>query len=195
MSSTQNHHQQLKDLLSQSDWEGAQAYWLELAEQFSDQPEFLLLLAKEFADAGQPEMAAELASLIAESIKAAGKRHEWLYALKLQAEAKPTDKQLRADLVEAFTQLHESDPRLKTILAVSQFDQNRPALPMAIARVETLLALQVGTYGQHKSWGVGRVKSFDTTLGQIVVAFAHNPSHSMQLAYAADSENLFRKKE
>ncbi len=187
MSSTQNHHQQLKDLLSQSDWDGAQAYWLDLAEQFSDQPEFLLLLVKEFADAGQPEMAAELASLIAESIKAAGKYHEWLYALKLQAEAKPADKQLRADLVKAFTQLHESDPRLKTILAVSQFDQNRPALPMAITRVETLLALQVGTYGQHKSWGVGRVKSFDTTLGQIVVAFAHNPSHSMQLAYAADS--------
>ena len=187
MSSTQQHHQQLKDLLSRSDWDGAQAFWLELAEQFSDQPEFLLLLVKEFADAGQTEMAAELASLIAESIKTAGKHHEWLYALKLQAEAKPTDRQLRADLVMAFSQLHEFDPRLKTILAVAELDQNRTPLPTAIARIETLLALQVGTYGQHKSWGVGRVKSFDTTLGQIVVGFAHNPSHSMQLAYAADS--------
>ncbi len=72
MTSTQNHHQQLKDLLSRSDWDGAQAFWLELAEQFSDQPEFLLLLVKEFADAGQVDMAAELASLIVESIKAAG---------------------------------------------------------------------------------------------------------------------------
>ena len=187
MTSTQNHHQQLKDLLSRSDWDGAQAFWLELAEQFSDQPEFLLLLVKEFADAGQVDMAAELASLIVESIKAAGKHHEWLYALKLQAEAKPTDKQLRAEIVTAFSQLHESDPRLKTILAVSELDQNRTLLPTAITRIETLLALQVGTYGQHKSWGVGRVKSFDTTLGQIVVGFAHNPSHSMQLAYAADS--------
>ena len=187
MTSTQNHHQQLKDLLSQSDWEGAQAFWLELAEQFSDQPEFLLLLAKEFADAGQSDMAAELASLITESIKADGKHHEWLYALKLQAEAKPTDKQLRVELAKAFSQLHESDPRLKTILAVAELDQNRTPLPTAIVRVETLLALQVGTYGQHKSWGVGRVKSFDTTLGQIVVAFAHNPSHCMQLAYASDS--------
>ncbi len=187
MSSTQQHHQQLKDLLSRSDWDGAQALWLELAEQFSDQPEFLLLLVKEFADAGQTEMAAELASLITESIKSDGKHHEWLYALKLQAEAKPTDKQLRAELVMAFSQLHESDPRLKTILAVAELDQNRTPLPTAIARIETLLALQAGTYGQHKSWGVGRVKSFDTTLGQIVVGFAHNPSHSMQLAYAADS--------
>jgi transcription elongation GreA/GreB family factor len=187
MSSTQNHHQQLKDLLSQHDWDNAQALWLELAEQFSDQPEFLLLLVKEFSDAGQSAMAAELASLIAENIKAAGKHHEWLYALKLQVEAKPMDKQLRAELIEAFGQIYQSDPRLKTILAVAEFDQNRTPLPTAIARIETLLALQTGAYCQHKSWGFGRVKSFDTTLGQIVVSFAHNPSHTMQLAYAAES--------
>ena len=187
MSSTQNHHQQLKDLLSQRDWDNAQALWLELAEQFSDQPEFLLLLVKEFADAGQSAMAAELASLIAENIKAAGKHHEWLYALKLQVEVKPKDRQLGAELIAAFSQIHQNDPRLKTILAVAEIDQNRTPLPNATARIETLLALQTGAYCQHKSWGFGRVKSFDTTLGQIVVSFAHNPSHTMQLAYAAES--------
>src|SRR6266566_2480723 len=134
MSSTQNQHQQLKDLLSQRDWDNAQALWLELAEQFSDQPEFLLLLVKEFADAGQSDMAAELASLIAESIKAAGKHHEWLYALKLQADAKSKDKQLRTELIDAFGQIHQSDPRLKSILAVAEIDQNRTPLPTAIAR-------------------------------------------------------------
>ena len=187
MNSTQNRHQQLKDLLSQRDWDNAQALWLELAEQLPDQPEFLLLLTKEFADAGQSALAGELASLIAENIKAAGRHHEWLYALKLQAEAKPTDKHLRAELLEAFSQIHQSDPRLKTILAVVEFDQNRTPLPNAIARTETLLALQTSAFCQHKSWGFGRVKSFDTTLGQIVVNFAHNPSHTMQLAYAAES--------
>jgi transcription elongation GreA/GreB family factor/arginine repressor len=187
MSSTQNYHQQLKDLLSQRDWDNAQALWLELAEQFSDQPEFLLLLVKEFADAGQSAMAAELASLIVENIKVAGKHHEWLYAVKLQVDAKPMDKQLRAELVAAFSQIHQSDPRLKTILAVAEIDQNRTPLPTAIARAETLFALQTSAYCQHKSWGFGRVKSFDTTLGQIVVSFAHNPSHTMQLAYAAGS--------
>jgi transcription elongation factor GreA-like protein/transcription elongation GreA/GreB family factor len=187
MNSTQVHHQQLKDLLSQRDWDNAQALWLELAEQFPDQPEFLLLLAKEFADAGQSPLAAELASLIAENIKAAGKHHEWLYALKLQADANPTDRHLRAELLEAFGQIHESDPRLKTILTVVEFDHHRTPLLTVIARTETLLALQPGAFCQHKSWGFGRVKSFDTTLGQIVVSFAHNPSHTMQLAYAAES--------
>lgn len=187
MSSTQHHHQQLKDLLSQRDWDNAQAFWLELAEQFPDQPEFLLLLVKEFADVGQSALAAELASLIVESIKAAGKNHEWLYALKLQGEAKPTDKQLRTEFINAFGQIYQSDPRLKTILAVAGLDQNRTPLPAAVARIETLLALQTDAFCQHKSWGFGRVKSFDTTVGQIVVSFAHNPSHSMQLAYAAES--------
>src|SRR5579859_4106052 len=187
MTSTQDHHQQLKDLLAHRDWDNAQAVWLELAEQFSDQPEFLLLLLKEFADAGQPTIAGELAALITESIKAAGKHHEWLYALALQAEAKPNDKQLRTEVLEAFKQIHESDPRLKTILSIAEVDQNRTPLPKAIARVETLLALQTGAFCQHKSWGFGRVKSFDATLGQIVVGFAHNPSHTMQLAYAAES--------
>jgi transcription elongation GreA/GreB family factor len=187
MSSTQAHHQQIKDLLSQRDWDNAQAVWLELAEQLPGQPEFLLLLAKEFADAGQSALAAELASLIAENIKVAGKYHEWLYALKLQADANPTDRHLRAELLEAFNQIHESDPRLKTILAVAEFDHHRTPLPSAIARTGTLLALQPSAFCQHKSWGFGRVKSFDTTLGQIVVSFAHNPSHTMQLAYAAES--------
>jgi transcription elongation GreA/GreB family factor len=187
MSSTQPHHQQLKHLLSQNDWDNAQALWLELAEQFSDQPEFLLLLVKDFADAGQSALAAELASLITENVKASGKHREWLYALKLQAEAKPTDKQLRTEIREALSQIHQSDPRLKTILAVAELDQNRTPLPTTIARAEALFALQVGAFCQQKSWGFGRVKSFDTTLGQIVVSFAHNPSHTMQLAYAADS--------
>ena len=187
MSSIQNHHQQLKNYLSRSDWDNAQALWLELAEQLSDQPEFLLLLVKEFSDAGKPDIASEFASLIADTVKTAGKHLEWLYSLKLQAEAKPSDKQLRSQLLSAYVQLHESDPRLKAILAVSEIDQHRIPLPTVIARIETLLALQVGTYCQHKSWGVGRVKSFDAALEQIVVSFAHNPSHPMKLVYAAES--------
>jgi transcription elongation GreA/GreB family factor/transcription elongation factor GreA-like protein len=187
MASTQNHHQQLKELLTRGDWDNAQALWLELAEQFSDQPDFLLLLVKEFTDAGQSELAADLASLIASNIKDAGKFHEWLYALKLQAEGKPNDKQLRADLAEAYKQIHQADPRLKAILAVAELDRSRAPLPSTIARIDTLLALQPNAFCQHKSWGFGRVKSFDTNLGQIVVSFAHSPSHSMQLVYAAES--------
>jgi transcription elongation GreA/GreB family factor/transcription elongation factor GreA-like protein len=187
MSQSQQHHQQLKELLAQGQMDEAEALWLELAEQTPDQPEFLLLLVNEFAEAGQAGLAAELASLIAPNLKDAGKHHEWLYALKLQAAAKPTDKVLRSELVEAYRRIYEGDPRLRPILAVAGIDQAHTPLPAAIAKTETLLALQVGAYCQHKSWGLGRIKAFDATLQRIVVSFSHNPDHALQLNYAAES--------
>ena len=185
MAATEGHHQQLKDSLARGEWEAAQTLWLELAEKLADQPEFLLLLVKEFANVGQGASAAELASLLAPNLKAAGKLHEWLYALKLQAAATPNHKSLRSELSEAYQQIYQSDPRLRTILGIAELDQS--PLPVAIAKADTLLALDIGAFCQHKSWGFGRVKAFDTTLNRIVVAFPHNPDHAMQLSYAAES--------
>ena len=186
MAATEGHHQQLKNSLARGEWDAAQTLWLELADKLAGQPEFLLLLVKEFADVGQGASAAELASLLVPDLKSAGKLHEWLYALKLQAAAKPNDKLLRAELTEAYQQIYQSDPRLRTILAVAELE--RSPLPAAITKADTLLALSVGAFCQHKSWGFGRVKAFDTTLSRIiVVAFPHNPDHAMQLSYAAES--------
>ena len=185
MTATEGYHQELKDLLARGEWETAQSLWLELAEKLADQPEFLLLLVKDFADAGQSEAAAELASLLAPNLKAVGKLHEWLYALKLQVAARPNDRSLRAELAEAYQQMYQSDPHLRAILNIAELD--RSPLSTAIAKADTLLALHVGSFCQHKSWGVGRVKTFDSTLNRIVVAFPHNPDHAMQLPYAAES--------
>ncbi len=187
MSSTHEHHQTLRTLLSQRKWDDAQAFWLDLAETLQDQPEFLLILIKEVADAGQSRMAGELASLLSPTLRSAGKNHEWLYALKLQANVAPIDKVIRAELIEAYRQIYKDDQRLKPILAVAELDQPRTPLPTATARADTLLALGVGSYCQHKSWGVGRVKTFDATLNRVVLTFPHNPEHPMQLNYAADS--------
>ena len=188
MSATQHHHETFTKLLQQSQWDEAQALWLDLADKLSSQPDFLLLLVKEFSDAGQPTLAAELAALLAPSLHDAGKHHEWLYALKLQAGATtPTDRNLRGELFAAYRQLHDKDPRLSTILAATKFEDTTTPLPAAIAKTDILLALNTGNFCQHKSWGVGKIKTFDTTLNRLVIAFPHNPDHVMQLAYAADS--------
>ena len=187
MSSIQNQHQQFKTLLSSQKWEEVEAFWLDLAEQLPDQPEFLLLLVQDVANAQQAELAGDLASLIAPNLKSAGKLHEWLYALKFQAATKSKDKKLRADLLEAYQQIYQTDPRLKTILSVTEFERPQTPLPAAITRTDRLLALRVGAFCQHKSWGYGRVKAFDINLQRIVLTFPHNPEHSMQFDYAADS--------
>ncbi|MCG3146966.1 MAG: Transcription elongation factor GreA [Verrucomicrobiae bacterium] len=187
MPSTTPHHESLKNLLTQRKFAEAEALWLDLAEQLHDKPDFLLLLVKEFADAGQPRQAAELAALLAPNLKADGKDHEWLYALKLQANANPADKPLRAELLAAYTKIFAQDARLKAIITVAQLDSSAAPLPSAIAKTDSLLSLKTGGFCLHKSWGLGQVKQFDTALNRVVVAFPHNPSHAMQLAYAAES--------
>jgi len=187
MPSTHEHHETFRIYLAQRKWDEAQSLWLDLAEQLPEQTEFLLILIKEVADAGQTDLAGELASLLSPSLKSAGKHNEWLYALKLQANATPNDKAIRAQLIEAYQQIYQNDPRIKPILAVAQLDHLRTPLPTAIARADTLLAFAVGSFCQHKSWGIGRVKSFDASLNRVVLAFPHSPEHPMQLNYAADS--------
>ncbi len=187
MVSTSTQHQQLKTLLAQARWDEAQNLWLDLAAQLSDQPELLLLLVKEFADAGRPDLAAESAALLSPALKEAGKPHEWLFSLKLQTGTKYPPDTLRQELVAAYQQIHQSDLRLPAILNLAGFDQPRTHLSTAVAKADTLLALAEGAHCQHKSWGFGHVKAFDVALSRIVVAFPHNPNHAMQLAYAADS--------
>ena len=187
MSATHAQHQQLRDLLAQSRLDDAQFLWLELSEQFANQPDFLLLLVKEFADAGHARTAAELAALITPNLKSSGKLHEWLFALKLRAAASSKDRGLRAEIAEAYTAIYQADIRLKAILAVAGLDGDATPLPDAIAKIDTLLALAPGSFCQQKSWGFGRVKSFDATLGRLIIAFPHNPDHALQLAYAGES--------
>src|SRR4051812_41775955 len=54
-------------------------------------------------------------------------------------------------------------------------------------QVKKLLSLAPGTFCLHRSWGFGKVASFDMVLGQIVIDFTQKPQHPMQFAYAADS--------
>jgi transcription elongation GreA/GreB family factor len=187
MSATHNQHQQFRDLLTQNKLDDAQSLWLELADEFAAQPDFLLLLVKEFADAGHPFVASDLASLLVPNLREAGRLHEWLFALKLQAAASPKDHALRNVITEAYTTIYGTDARLKTILNVAGLDRDVTLLPAAIAKADTLLALAPGSYCHQKSWGYGRVKTFDATLGRLLIAFPHNPDHALQLPYAAES--------
>ncbi len=54
-------------------------------------------------------------------------------------------------------------------------------------QVKKLLLLGPGAYCFHRSWGFGKVHSFDHVLGQILIDFLRKPQHSMQLAYAVES--------
>ena len=52
---------------------------------------------------------------------------------------------------------------------------------------EQLSALEAGVYCRHKSWGVGKVVSWDLLGGRIHLNFEGKPNHGMKLEFAAKS--------
>jgi transcription elongation factor GreA-like protein len=52
---------------------------------------------------------------------------------------------------------------------------------------EQLSALGVGVYCLHKSWGVGKVKSWDLLGDRVFLDFEEKPNHGMKLEFAAKS--------
>lgn len=58
---------------------------------------------------------------------------------------------------------------------------------LTLAQVNNLIALAPGAFCLHRSWGFGRIHSFDLVLGQVLIDFIQKPQHPMQLDYAADS--------
>ena len=58
---------------------------------------------------------------------------------------------------------------------------------ISVAAARTLSALEPGAYCQHKSWGFGRIASWDLVGNRILIDFGPRKAHPMQLQYAADN--------
>ena len=58
---------------------------------------------------------------------------------------------------------------------------------LTAAAARTLTLLEPGAFTQHKSWGFGRVASWNLDGNQILIDFGPKKSHPMQLQYAGDN--------
>ena len=58
---------------------------------------------------------------------------------------------------------------------------------LTTAGAETLEQLKPGTFCLHKSWGFGRVASWNLLLNQVLIDFEKKKAHPMQPQYAADN--------
>ncbi len=58
---------------------------------------------------------------------------------------------------------------------------------LTTAGAETLERLKPGTFCLHKSWGFGRVASWNLLLNQVLIDFEKKKAHPMQPQYAADN--------
>lgn len=67
--------------------------------------------------------------------------------------------------------------------------ENPPTLPEGLTpqQAARLESLKPGNFCSHRSWGIGKIVSWNTDLGEMVINFANKAGHTMQLIYAAES--------
>ncbi|MDG2123323.1 MAG: hypothetical protein P8J87_06490, partial [Verrucomicrobiales bacterium] len=58
---------------------------------------------------------------------------------------------------------------------------------ISAAIAEQLSKLEVGAHCNHKSWGVGKIATWDLLGGQLIIDFEDKPGHAMKLEFAAKS--------
>ncbi|TAG29439.1 MAG: transcription elongation factor GreA [Verrucomicrobia bacterium] len=67
---------------------------------------------------------------------------------------------------------------------ISTLVAKNPSLKLAKAKLE---AMEPGAYCVHKSWGFGRIKSFDAGTGKLHIDFKNKPGHPMDPAFCVNT--------
>ncbi|HRI16259.1 MAG TPA: hypothetical protein PLX89_24955, partial [Verrucomicrobiota bacterium] len=68
-----------------------------------------------------------------------------------------------------------------------EMDQLLAAGKIQAKHVAPLTALLEAGFGQHRSWGFGKVRALDGIAGRLVIDFPGKAGHTLDLAFAADS--------
>jgi transcription elongation GreA/GreB family factor len=71
--------------------------------------------------------------------------------------------------------------------AVKELINRKPELKPARSKLE---AMEPGAYCMHRSWGFGKIKSYDETDGRLVIDFAGKPAHRMDPAFCATTLDI-----
>ncbi|HEV8541659.1 MAG TPA: GreA/GreB family elongation factor [Verrucomicrobiae bacterium] len=68
-----------------------------------------------------------------------------------------------------------------------EFEKLAAAGKISRQQIEPLIAVGTDQYVFHRSWGVGKVATWDWLFSKVVIDFQGRPGHAMDLAFAADS--------
>src|SRR5882762_10896112 len=68
-----------------------------------------------------------------------------------------------------------------------EFEKMAAAGKLERHHIDSLVQLTNSGFCMHRSWGFGRIKTVDTVFARFTIDFPGKPSHTMDLAFAAES--------
>jgi transcription elongation factor GreA len=168
------------------DIEKVEEFWVEL--QGSQTPlgpiEPFIEVAREIADRGDKEKAAELLLLLRDDLKKAGRDSDLLEVMRRSVLYSVRVKGVRDELVELYRKRYGSRPGFDAVLSRTGILTDG-SLQEAVKQLDHAFAFDVGDFVFHvRGWGIGKVVESYPETGEFVIDFARNRGARMEAGMA-----------
>lgn len=159
--------------------------WLELQSAGPLGPlDPFLETAREVAERGEREKAAELLLLLRDDLKAQNRDADLLEVMRRAVLYSARVKGVRDELVELYRKIHGHRPGFEVVLSRTGILSDGP-LQEAVKHLDQVFAYDVGDFVFHaRGWGVGKVVEVHPEAGEFVIDFARNRGARMEAGMA-----------
>lgn len=166
--------------------------WIDL--QGSESPlgaiQPFLECAREMADRGDKDKAAELLLLLKDDLKKAGREDELLDILRKAVAYSPKVRSVQGELVELFRKRHGHKPGFDAVLARTGLASGggEVSLQDAVKKLDQAFGFEAGDFVFHtRGWGIGKVVEAHPETGEFVIDFARNRGARMEAGMAVSA--------
>ncbi|MBX3469044.1 MAG: GreA/GreB family elongation factor [Planctomycetes bacterium] len=140
--------------------------------------------AREVADRGEKEKAAELLLLLRDDLKGQGRDADLLEVMRRAVLYSARMKGVRDELVELYRKRYGERPGFEVVLSRTGLLSDG-ALQEAVKQLDQVFGFDVGDFVFHaRGWGVGKVVECYPEAGEFVIDFARNRGARMEAGMA-----------
>lgn len=159
--------------------------WLELQSEGPVGPlDPFLETAREVAERGEREKAAELLLLLRDDLKAQGRDNDLLEVMRRAVLYSARVKGVRDELVELFRKRYADRPGFEVVLSRTGILSDG-VLQDAVRQLDQVFAYDVGDFVFHaRGWGVGKVVEVYPEASEFIIDFARNRGARMEAGMA-----------
>ncbi len=110
-----------------------------------------------------------------------------IFYLKKILEYEPLSPKARNDLIRAYKVKYKDHSLLNEFLKLSEIGNTKKPIKTCIANFERNIVFDANNYVLHRIWGVGKIKSIESTSNSIIVDFKNKPNHKLSIQMAISS--------
>ncbi|WP_347274007.1 transcription elongation factor GreA [Candidatus Kuenenia sp.] len=186
--STINHavmeHTELEHLVNTEQYDKLEEQWLGIVESEIDDKKPLLHIIN-LLTRREKKFAHDFLIMLESYYSEKNAYHDLLEVLKYILKYFPKEKGLASKFAACYANIYKEKPYASLFISKSNIETS-PEIAASLKMLEKYFMFEQGDYVYHKSWGVGKVVSFDPDGEKIHIDFEKKNNHGIALKIASD---------